>query len=387
MSEGADVSEGLQQSFLRSYFEARASIDGWFMPDAALLFMICNQLIAAQKIGGDVLEIGVYHGLSAILTASLRGTEGRFYAADLFDDLQYLNTSRSGRGSKAVFLESMRSFHGNLDFMDVIVGPSSQLSPDRLGSNFSFCHVDGGHSAIETYNDIALCHRILLPGGLMAVDDYFNQEWPGVSQGAIRYMLDHSAHFIPIVAGFNKVVLQKAPGSIDLARYFAEQCPDVTRQLINFWETPTLLLTGGLTPLFDLDQSTPRQLVRRPIGPMLVRLEPETRILNCTPGGTARVRVHVVSEAKEPIRFDTGQFGLSYHLLGEDGGLIRWDNPRKYIQRTLGPQEVVVSELAIDAPQQPGRYKLELDIVWEGVAWLKERGLATALVDFIVGNG
>jgi hypothetical protein len=37
--------------------------------------------------------------------------------------------------------------------------------PVRLGSNFSFCHVDGGHSAVDAYADIALCHALLLPGG------------------------------------------------------------------------------------------------------------------------------------------------------------------------------------------------------------------------------
>jgi hypothetical protein len=220
----------------------------------------------------------------------------------------------------------------------------------------------------------------------MAVDDYFNQEWPGVSEGAIRYVHDHSAHFTPIAVGFNKVVLQKAPASIDLEQCFAERCPDVTRQLTDFWETPTILLVGALTPLFDLDQSTPRQLVRRAVGPMSMRLEPETRSLNCKPGGTARVRVRVVNQAKKSICFDTGRFGLSYHILDENDGLIQWDNPRKSLQGSLGPREVVVSELAIYPPQQPGRYKVELDIVWEGVAWLKERGLTTATIDLIVGT-
>ena len=33
------------------------------------------------------------------------------------------------------------------------------------------------------------------------------------------------------------------------------------------------------------------------------------------------------------------------------------------------------------APGQPGKYIAEIDVVWEGIAWLKEKGGGTAFVD------
>jgi hypothetical protein len=49
----------MQKSFLQSYFEAFHRISGWFVFDAALMFIAYNQLIAADGVSGDTLEIGV----------------------------------------------------------------------------------------------------------------------------------------------------------------------------------------------------------------------------------------------------------------------------------------------------------------------------------------
>src|SRR5439155_26177304 len=82
--------------FLQTYLEAFGSIEGMFSADAAFLFFAYNQLINSAGIEGDVLEIGVHHGLSAIATAALPGKSGTFYAVDLFEEGQDLNVSHSG---------------------------------------------------------------------------------------------------------------------------------------------------------------------------------------------------------------------------------------------------------------------------------------------------
>ena len=72
-----------KDSFLKSYLDAFSSIEGWFSPDAALMFLAYNQLIADEGVCADTLEIGVHHGLSAITIASLRGEGRQFFAVDL----------------------------------------------------------------------------------------------------------------------------------------------------------------------------------------------------------------------------------------------------------------------------------------------------------------
>jgi hypothetical protein len=133
--------------FLESYFGAFDRIEGWFSPDAALMFMAYHEAIAAHGVAGDVLEIGVHHGLSTLALAALRRDGARLVAIDLFDELQARNVSRSGSGSRAHFLRNMRGFFGDLAFVRCIAAASSTLDPADLGSGFSFCHIDGGHTA------------------------------------------------------------------------------------------------------------------------------------------------------------------------------------------------------------------------------------------------
>src|SRR5436190_13526145 len=94
-------------SFLKAYKAALPTLEGWLLPDAALMFVAYNQLIAKQGIAGDVMEIGVYHGKSAILMASLRGSDHDLYAIDLFDDMQSYNSAEAGAGMKAGVLHNL----------------------------------------------------------------------------------------------------------------------------------------------------------------------------------------------------------------------------------------------------------------------------------------
>ena len=109
--------------------------------------------------------------------------------------------------------------------MRCIAAPSNTLDSADLGDGFSFCHIDGGHTARETYEDLDLCSRILLPGGLLALDDYFNPAFPGVCEGAIKFWLAHEGALTPVAVGFNKVLFQKTPAPLDLNAEFDAAIP------------------------------------------------------------------------------------------------------------------------------------------------------------------
>src|SRR5690349_8694607 len=104
------ASHQMHPSFLLTYLEVFHRIEGWFSYDAALMFMAYNQLVAGHGVAGDVLEIGVHHGLSTIGVAALRGPGKLLYAVDLFDELQGQNVSGSGQGNRALFEQNMRGF-------------------------------------------------------------------------------------------------------------------------------------------------------------------------------------------------------------------------------------------------------------------------------------
>jgi len=368
----------MSANFLESYLGAFGRIEGWFSPDAALLFMAYNEVLAAHEVAGDVLEIGVHHGLSTVALAAMRREGAQVVAIDLFGELQAKNVSNSGSGSRAHFVRNMRAFFGDIAFLQCIAAPSNTLDPADLGQRFSFCHVDGGHTARETYDDLDLCSRILLPGGVLALDDYFNPAFPGVCEGAIKFWLAHDGALTPIAAGFNKVLFQKAPAPFDLNAAFTRRFPYIPHETATLWETP-IHAFSSLVPFFDTRTSSPRALLPNGSFRMDAALTFQSGDVTAPGGGSIRIPVRVVNRSTIPFgaRPGAAPFGLSYHLRSDDGREVQFNNARSYFAPPLAPDEERIVDLAVDVPNARGSYTVEADIVWEGITWLKDRGLDT----------
>ena len=368
----------MDANFLESYFGAFDRIEGWLSPDAALMFMAYHGVIAEHGVAGDVLEIGVHHGLSALALAAMRNDGARLVAIDLFDELQSENISCSGSGSRARFERNMREFFGDIAFVTCITAPSSSLAPADLGGGFSFCHVDGGHTAAETYADLDLCSQILLPGGLLALDDYFNPAFPGVCEGAIKFWLDHAAALTPLAVGFNKVLFQKTPAAFDLNAEFERRFPYIPHKTTALWETPVHSFSS-FAAFIDTRASSPQRLQPNESFRMDAALTFQSGEVTAQGGGTICIPVHVVNRSSIPFVAGTGAapFGLSYHLFSDDGSDVRFNNTRSYFRSPLAPDEERIVDLAVDVPKAQGSYTVVADIVWEGITWLKDRGLDT----------
>ena len=372
----------MKPGFLKSYLDAFPSIQGFFSFDAALMFMAYNELTRADGVSGDTLEIGVHHGLSAITIGSLAGEGHRFVAVDLFEK-QDSNRSRSGAGDRKLFMENMQNFFEDLGFIEVIAGSSSELQPEMLGSQFSFCHIDGGHSPEETYHDLHLCSSILMSGGLLALDDYFNPSFPGVSEGAVQFKLERGETLKPIAIGFNKVLFQKTPAPGELNETFASTFKRIPAQQAVLWGTPVNYFTSSLLPFFDL-QNSRDCLVLKDEPDVAASFEPQATRIEAGPAELLRVPVTVQNRSGAPFPHGNATFGLSYHLLSSEGEVLKFDNTRSYFEAPLQPDSNLTVDLCIHAPVERGSYLLELDLVWEGMRWFKEKGNPTCTVELIV---
>jgi hypothetical protein len=367
----------MEKAFLESYLDAFGRIEGWFSPDAALMFMAYNELVADGGIAGDVLEIGVHHGLSTIALAAMRGDGATLVAVDLFEELQDQNVSASGSGSRAHFERNLAAVFGDTTFVRCIAAPSNTLDASDLGRRFSFCHIDGGHTARETYDDLDLCSRILLPGGPLALDDYFNPAFPGVCEGAIKFWMAHGGVLTPVAVGFNKVLFQRTPAPFDVNAAFRRQFPYIARNATTLWETP-IHLFSSFAVFIDTRASSPRRIVANERFRMNAELTLDAAEITARRGGTIRVPVRVINRSSIPfVAGGESPFGLSYHLLSEDGRHVRFDNRRSYFWQPLAPDEERIVDMAVEIPEVQGRYTVEADIVWEGITWFKDRGLDT----------
>lgn len=80
--------------------------------------------------------------------------------------------------------------------------------------------------------------------------------------------------------------------------------------------------------------------------------------------------------AGEPAT-EKGAVHLTAHLMDAEGEALFWYYAGARLPRDIMPGEVVSLELALRAPDKPGHYQLEFDMVAEHLAWFEDLGSLT----------
>ena len=208
---------------VHDYTRTMARIDGWFWPAAAYLFAWIDDQQRRAGVTGNLFEIGVYHGKSAVLLARLLQTSERLGVCDLFGravdaarrpqavDMGRVDPNRTDLNGEflARFLGNLRN-HGpstSLGKVDAYCGASGRLDVADTTDHCRIFHIDGGHEAADVVADLAVADRALAPGGVVILDDFHNFAWPGVAEGFFTFMRDRPDRFAPLAIGFNKGVL------------------------------------------------------------------------------------------------------------------------------------------------------------------------------------
>ncbi|MEV7992892.1 class I SAM-dependent methyltransferase [Streptomyces sp. NPDC086077] len=160
-------------------------VPGWFPVLDQVLFDWLLSRQEAAGVRGDLLEVGVYMGKSAIfLGRHLREGE-RYTVCDLFegdapDDANRAESTKSYSAlTRQVFETNYLSFHDELP--RVVQGPSSLVPGEVERDSCRFVHIDGSHLYEHVYDDIAAARDVLLPDGVVVLDDFRSEHTPGVS--------------------------------------------------------------------------------------------------------------------------------------------------------------------------------------------------------------
>lgn len=81
---------------------------------------------------------------------------------------------------------------------------------------------------------------------------------------------------------------------------------------------------------------------------------------------------------------DRGAVLLGSHLLRADEEEISWDYGRAHLPRDTEPGEAVALSVKLRAPEEPGRYVVEFDMLAEHVAWFEDFGSGTLRHELVV---
>ncbi len=91
-----------------------------------------------------------------------------------------------------------------------------------------------------------------------------------------------------------------------------------------------------------------------------------------TAGSEAHVKCVFRNDGRRTWRRD-GSFAISYHWFDRDGRVVDWEGRRTRLPNGVGPGETVEVDALLAAPLVSGRYRLQWDVVEEGVCWFSQR--------------
>ena len=206
------VSENRQQRLEHFNSHVYGHVEGWLGDRMWQIVNVIGTILDTNGVCGNIAEFGVHHGLFLFLLNALRNENEVCFAIDVFDE-QHLNVDCSGRGSLAVFLSHVetlmasqrRSFR--IVQRDTMSFSTTEVIDLFEKNGVKFFSVDAGHTVQHACNDLALVQEVLVPGGIVALDDYMSVHWPGVTEGFYRFMYFQNRRLKPFLYFQNKLFL------------------------------------------------------------------------------------------------------------------------------------------------------------------------------------
>ena len=154
-------------------------VEGWFYPiDIIVMYGILNDI--QKEISGDVCEIGVAYGKSAITISNFKKTNDNFYLYDIFPEEVY-----------AKCLSNIKKF-GTDNNLIWRLEDTTQLNhkDGKLFENpIRFLHIDGCHEHSAVLGDLQFFSQYMLDQGVIVLDDFNDYEYPGVNSAAVEFSL------------------------------------------------------------------------------------------------------------------------------------------------------------------------------------------------------
>ena len=186
------------------YFKSFNSIYGWFNILSAKSLLWLDFIQKKENIEGNIFEIGVFLGKSAILLGLFVDQEKeRLGLCDHLMAGEKLKISQ-----KEVCYKNLNSYFDSLGFIDVYEKDSTKLTQDEC-KNIRIFHIDGGHTFKHLTNDLSLADKSIIEKGLILIDDFFNPRCPEVTEGIYQYLKERST-LLPLLITYGKLVLCKS---------------------------------------------------------------------------------------------------------------------------------------------------------------------------------
>lgn len=192
--------------------EVYGRVEGWLGDRMSQIVSVIGTILDTNGVRGHIAEFGVHHGLFLFLLNALRSENEECFAIDVFD-AQQLNVDCSGRGSLPAFLSHLETLMASQRrFFRIVQRDTMSFSTSEVVALFGdkgvkFFSIDAGHTIQHAFNDLHLAQEVLVPGGVIALDDYMSVHWPGVTEGFYRFMCSQNRRLKAFLYFQNKLFL------------------------------------------------------------------------------------------------------------------------------------------------------------------------------------
>jgi hypothetical protein len=217
------------------------SVEGWL---SALDFAAMASVLAAQvgvEAGGDLAEIGVWRGKSAILLSLCARTGESVYAVDVFD--KYYPDESPARPVKpyadpALFRSNLVAY-GRPDAVTEVAS-DTRSDPTLIGrlsaAPIRFFHIDGGHSYNHVVHDCNTALEVVGDRCVVVLDDFMQIENPAVTEAVLDTFAGTPNGLVPFAITPKKLYLATRADVPAYWRYLIALLPTAVvrrRQLLN----------------------------------------------------------------------------------------------------------------------------------------------------------
>lgn len=153
-------------------------VEGWFYPiDIIVMYGILKEI--QKHVPGDVCEIGVAYGKSAIAISNFKERIDNFYLYDIFPNEVYEKC-----------LSNIKKFGTNEHLIWRIQDTTELQHGTKIFDRpLRFLHIDGCHEHSAVLGDLQFFSQYMTEGGVIVLDDFNDYEYPGVNSAAIEFSL------------------------------------------------------------------------------------------------------------------------------------------------------------------------------------------------------
>jgi hypothetical protein len=249
---------------IQSRIESISKISGWFSNADAVVFDSLLNLQRENLITGNLLEIGVFAGKSAVFLNYYRDQSEFLHVCDIFegetngenydeisDSYENLSESRFKSNFTKVFSE-----------LPIIHACNSLELESRLyNDRFRFIHIDGSHLYNFVRNDLDFATRHLDGNsGIIVLDDFRSAHTLGVTAAMWEFVLSNELK--PFLFTANKAYLCSALASIDLVELMSKlESKSLTLEYVSFLNYEVIRVISNATQDFEQDRSVLHQFL------------------------------------------------------------------------------------------------------------------------------